>query len=83
MEQMTQNPEEDWVSSVCAVMGVEHNIGVLTAMFDGTVSFHTGKHTKKLSKDHSKIHKDPVKAIKNLPSSNPGVYYTITGGLAE
>ena len=64
-------------------MGVEHNIGVLTAMFDGTVSFHTGKHTKKLPKDHAKIHKDPIKAIKNLPSSNPGVYFTITGGLAE
>ena len=52
-------------------------------MFDGTVSFHTGKQTKKLSKDHSKVHQDPIKAIKSLPSVRPEVYYTITGGLGE
>lgn len=64
-------------------MGVEQNIGVMTAMFDGTVSFHTGKSTKKLPRDHNRIHRDPIKAISCLPSSRPEVYYTITGGLGE
>lgn len=82
LEEATESPEEDWVSSICAVMGEDRNIGVLTAMFNGTASFHK-KSSKKLPKDHAKVHQDPIKAIKCQLSPQPDVYYAITGGLGE
>ena len=82
MEEMKESPEEDWVSTICAVMGVEGNLGVMSGMFDGMVSFHQ-RPTKKLSKLHFRPHQDPIKAIKCMPSQQENVYYAITGSLAE
>lgn len=79
---MKMSPVEDWVSVLAEVMGVEKNVGVIAALFDGSVAYHH-KVTDKKPKITAQLHDGPIKAVKVLPSEQENVYYIITGGVDE
>jgi hypothetical protein len=33
----SESPTEDWIASICEVAGLDSNIGVIAALFNGTV----------------------------------------------
>lgn len=45
-EHMKESPAEDWISSLCEVIGLDSNIGVMAGLFNGSIEFHE-KYTKK------------------------------------
>jgi len=63
-------------------MGVDSSIGVISSLFDGSVTFNE-KSAKKESKTKYKIHDAPIKSIKCIPSEKEEVYYVISGGIDE
>lgn len=79
---MKESPVDDWISSLAEVMGVENNVGIISALFDGSVAFHE-KPTKKEPKIKATLHSAPIKSVKVLPSEQENVYYILTGGLDE
>ena len=81
-QQMKESPVQDWVAALCEVMGVDSSIGVISALFDGSIAFHD-KATKKEPKVKGKVHDAPIKTVKCIPSEKEDIYYVISGGIDE
>jgi hypothetical protein len=64
---VSESPTEDWIASICEVAGLDSNIGLIAALFNGTVEYHTA-HTQQTTQIKAKIHESAIKSVKTLPS---------------
>ena len=72
--------EDDWISSLASVPGLEGIIGVAASLYNGGIAFYDIglESVVKIEADEH-----PLKGLGLLPSANENHYFCVSGGLGE